>query len=176
MTRSTRHRHPRRALLRLGLAAPLAGLAACAGQRDTPEPEVAIANVRPLGGNLFAQKIAMTLSITNPLDRELAIRGLRADLNVNGSRLAQSVSNDRVTIPRLASREVTVTATATALDLMRQIFGLGSDAALSYSIDGTLFMADFPVDEVAFTRSGTFGIEPGTDGGAPRLAPKTGGV
>jgi LEA14-like dessication related protein len=176
MTRVAPHRPARRALLRLALAAPLAGLAACAAQRDMPEPEVAVVDVRPLGGSLFAQEIAMTLSITNPLDRELTIRGLRADLNVNGSRLAQGVSDDRVTIPRLASREVSVTATATAFDLMRQIFGLGPDTHLSYSIDGTLFMADFPRDAVAFTRSGDFALQGGGDGGAPTLMPRRGGA
>ena len=118
----------------------------------------------------------MTLRITNPLDRALTVRGLRTDLNVNGARLARGVSSDRVTIPRLDSREVTVTATATALDLMRQIFGLGEADALSYSIDGALFVADFPVDEVAFTRSGEFALQGGADGGALRLAPRAGGV
>lgn len=165
----------RRRFLAAAALLPTGWLVACATDRGAPAPEVSLEGVEPLSGGLLAQRLAVRLRITNPRDTDLTIDGLRAQLDVNDRRLARGVSDARVTIPRLASRTLTVEATASALDVMRQVFGLGADADLSYSLDGTLFLAGdgrrAPVD---FDQGGTLRLAAGRGGDGMRLAPPDG--
>jgi len=151
-------------------AAGVALLAGCASGREAPAPEVALEGVEPLGGGLLAQRLAVRLRITNPRETDLTIDGLRARLAVNGRPLARGVSDARLTVPRLASRTLTLEATASALEVMRQVFGLSADADLDYSLDGTLFLAGNGRAPVDFAQGGTVRLG-GGGGDGLRLAP-----
>lgn len=161
----------RRHVLGLAIAAPAWTLAGCARFGDIEPPRVALADVRPLGGGLFAQNIRMDLRITNPNDVDLEVDGLRADLNVNGQPFAQGVSDTRVTIPRLNSARVPVTATVSTFDLARQVFNLGGASELTYELNGTLFLAMLGRRRVDFSRSGTFDLRPQSGGQGNYLVP-----
>lgn len=161
----------RRRLLGLAAAAPLAVLAGCTGRGELKSPQVALADVRPVGGGLFAQQLRLDLRVTNPNDVALEVDGLRADLSVNGQPFAQGVSDARVTVPRLGSADLPVEATVSTFDLARQIFNFGQAAKLDYRLEGTLFLAGVFRRSVDFARSGSLDVRPQPQGSGHRLVP-----
>ena len=152
------------------LAATL--LAACGLNTDARPPEVAVEDVRPVGGGLFSQQVRLDLRVTNPNDFDLDITGMRADLDVNGGPFANGVSNQRVTIPRLDSRRVSIGATASTFDLARQIFNLGQASDLSYTLNGTVFLAGVGQKSADFSREGQFALRPQSGGRGNLLIPQ----
>ncbi len=138
---------------------PAALLAGCATGDTAPPPEVALERVTSRGGGLLAQHLAVRLRITNPRDTELTIDGLRARILVNGRKLARGVSDARLTVPRLASRTLTVEATASALDVVRQVFGLRAGDERT---------------PVHFAQGGTLQLGTGRGDADVRLAPRGG--
>ena len=71
-----------------GLAAAMLGLTAlggCAGlQLGMKNPEVTVANIRLLDGNLLEQRFLLTLRVMNPNTSEIAIEGLTFKVDLNG--------------------------------------------------------------------------------------------
>lgn len=160
----------RRGVLAMLVLAGVAFLGGCTLPRDIRDPDVVLEGVRPIGGGLFAQTVALDLRITNPNDFALPLDGLTMDLDVNGMPFARGVSDARVSIPRLASRTVSVEATVSTLDLARQVFAADLGSGFSYSTTGTLFLGDrFARRNVDFARSGALDL--GRDGGRV-LAPR----
>ena len=103
-----------------GLAAAMLGLTAlggCAGLRlGMQKPEVTVANIRLLDGNLFEQRFVLTLRITNPNRVEIPIEGLSFDLDLNEQPFAKGVSNRALVVPRLGEA-TTLSALASQLIL-----------------------------------------------------------
>lgn len=154
------------------VSATAAILAACGVGRDARPPQVAVEDVRPMGGGLFSQQIRLDLRVTNPNDFDLNLTGLRANLNVNGQPFASGVSNQRVTISRLDSRRVSLEATASTFDLARQVFNIGQASDLSYTLDGTVFLAGFGQKSADFTQKGEFALRPQNDSRGNFLLPE----
>lgn len=142
----------------LGVAVAL--LSACGVGSDVRPPQVAVEDVRPVGGGLFSQQVRLDLRVTNPNDFDLDVTGLRANLDVNDQPFASGVSNQRVTIPRLDSRRVSLEATASTFDLARQVFNIGQVSDLTYKLDGTVFLAGFGQKSADFTQKGEFALRP----------------
>ncbi len=151
----------------------LTALGACGLQRDIKEPQVVLENVRPVGGGVFSQQVELDLRITNPNDFALPFDGMRADLRVNDIPFAQGVSDTRITIPRLSSETVTLTATVSTFDLARQVFNAGRGArTFSYALDGTAYLGGgLARSQVGFQQSGGFQLAPDAEGSGTELRP-----
>lgn len=166
----------RRAFIRATTSAAalvgLVALSACTGIHDVKPPQVALQDVRPVGGGLFAQEVAIDLRLTNPNDVDLPLDGLSTELRLNDAPFAQGVSDTSITIPRLSSRTVRVSATVSTLDLARQLFNLGRTQRLDYSISGTAYLAGgIGRRSVDFAQSGTLDVTPRSDAPGHRLVP-----
>lgn len=154
------------------LAAGGLALAGCATGGAVKPPQVTLQNVRPLGGGLFAQQVAIDLRLTNPNDFDMPLDGMTADLTLNGQPFAQGVSDTTATIPRLGSETVTVTASVGTLDLARQIFNLGEARKLDYAVTGTAYLSrGLTRDSVDFDHKGSFDVTPQPDAPGHRLVP-----
>ncbi len=129
--------------------------AACAGYGQPIEPlEVFVIDIQPLDGGNFEQRFRIDLRILNPNDFDLEIDGLDFQLDVNGVRLTRGVSNQEIALPRLTEGVVTVMATTTLFDLLRQLVSASETEELSYEIRGRVFLAN-SLRRVEFERSGT---------------------
>jgi LEA14-like dessication related protein len=83
-------------------------------------PNVTVIGIELRGGNLLQQNFAVRLNIENPNDRALPVRGLHAELNVGGERIASGVSDRAVLIPAFGESEFNLTITANlALALLK---------------------------------------------------------
>ena len=130
-----------------GLAVAMLGLTAlggCAGLRlGMQKPEVSVANIRLLDGNLLEQRFLLTLRVMNPNTSEIAIEGLTFKVDLNGQPFAKGVGNQPVVIPRLGEAMVDVTATTGLGGLLRQFKAFKGREKVDYRISGRLVTGSF---------------------------------
>lgn len=156
----------RRAALALaagGLAAPLL-LAACGLAGDPVPPLVRLADLRLLESGVFEQRFEIDLRIGNPNDFALPLDGLTFDLEVNGEPFLRGFSDQRVTIPRLGEGLVSVAASTTLIDVVRQMLLLSQRNDLSYRLSGLAYLDSFARRSVPYESAGSFRLRGPDDG------------
>ena len=133
----------------------------CATTPKMPEPaDVYVTGISPTGGGLLEQEIRVGLRIENPNNFELQMTGIEFDLDLNGRPFARGMGSLEVTLPRLGREEISVEATTTVLEVLRQITSLKDledMEDLGYAIRGRLDLDDAAVDSLPFERSARFG-------------------
>lgn len=128
------------------MAWALTVLTGCASLSTNMEPpRVSLSNVRVLGVTLLEQQYVLTMRIQNPNDRALHISGLSFELDINGEKFANGVSNQKVTIPGYGQGTLDVTGTSTLAGLLRQLSELEHMQELKYELKGKVKIADIPV-------------------------------
>lgn len=133
----------------------LLALAAC-GSADPVPPQVRVVDLRMLESSVFEQRFEIDLRIGNPNDFDLPLDGLTFDLEVNGEDFARGFSNQRVTVPRLGEERLTVTASTTLIELVRQMQLLAERGDLSYRISGIAYLESFARRNAPYETEGTF--------------------
>lgn len=117
-------------------------MVACAGLGGPPSepPRVSLADVGIEEFGLLEQKLRLVLRVQNPNDVAIGIVGLSYELEVNGSRLAQGVSDQTLRVPRFGEATLTVGAVTGLAGLLRQLDDLrrGGRPAIAYRIHGRL--------------------------------------
>ncbi len=83
----------------LVLAGVILLLTSCASWRpDFQEPEVLLANLEMLPGEGFEQRARLTLRIQNPNDVAIPIEGMSFTLELQGSKFATGVSDQKLVV------------------------------------------------------------------------------
>jgi len=144
------------------LAAPLL-LAACATGDPVP-PLVRLADLRLMESSVFEQRFEIDLRIGNPNDFALPLDGLTFDLEVNGEAFVRGFSDQRITIPRLGEGLVSVTASTTLIELVRQMLLLSQRGDLTYRLSGLAYLQSFARRSVPYESEGTFRLKGPGDG------------
>ncbi len=136
----------------------------CVHRGAVEPPSVHVVNVTPLESTGFEQRLRVDLRVLNPNDFALEYDGLRFDLELNGQPFVRGLSDDEGTVPRLGDAVISVTATTTLFDLLRQIGSLAERSQggavvpeVSYRISGRLFLTGPGWRSVDFERTGTLG-------------------
>jgi LEA14-like dessication related protein len=142
----------------------LLALAACSGAEPVA-PEVRVVDLRLLESSVFEQRFEIDLRIGNPNDFDLPLDGLTFDLEVNGEDFARGFSNEKVTVPRLGEERLSVVASTTLLELVRQMQLLAERGDLSYRISGLAYFDSLVRRSAPYESEGTFSLV-GPRGGA----------
>lgn len=112
--------------------------------RAVEHPEVYVILVEPMEGEsgLLEQRLKVDLRIRNPNDYDLNVTGVDFHLDVNGSQLARGLGNESVTVSRLSEAVLSVVATTTVMDVVRQVSKLGHNQGqnVAYALKGTLYI------------------------------------
>jgi LEA14-like dessication related protein len=142
------------------LAVPAAAyLAACSlVVPHFEKPEVSVASIQLLGGNLLQQNFLVTFNVQNPNDRALPVTGLHAELNVAGERLASGVSNGAFTVPPhgVSQFDMTITANMAVVLLKLSQRSDPHAAAIDYEMTGSASI-DLPfLRDLPFHQTGSF--------------------
>ncbi len=153
---------------RLALVLLVAGMAAapllgCASTETAVAPRVRLADIKVIGGGLFAQQIGIELLVGNPNNFDIRIEGLTFNLEVNGQAFADGFSNEAVTIPRLSEVTVPVTASTTLFDLVQQVLILGQREDFSYRISGVAYLSGLRKRSVPYEQTGRLRLLPEPD-------------
>lgn len=141
---------------------PMFLLAGCAHLLGTADnPRVNIASLTPKDMKLFEQVLVMELRVMNPGDKELDIKGLAFNLEVNGQTFARGVSNESFTVGPFASRIVQVEAVTTLASLLRQIVQAqkGEFSGFTYRLKGYFHSGSSAV-RIPFDETGEFKRSP----------------
>ena len=148
----------------------LAGLASgCASLGSVMEsPEVSVVNLQPEASSGFEQRFQVDLRITNPNERPHEVDGLRFTLDVNGERLARGQTGDSVTVPRLGDAVISVHATTTLLDVLRQVWAAQTAKGVAYRVEGRVFLKGLFPPYVDFEHEGELLAPPQPAAPAPK--------
>ncbi len=114
-------------------------LVTCAGvgkQLDPPRVSLAQIQVEEFTG--FEAVFQIKLRVLNPNDVALKVKGIEADLEINGKPFAVGVSKASVTIPSFGTELVPVTAYSSIMDIFKGIRGLQEAEQLNYRLTGKL--------------------------------------
>ncbi len=140
---------------RWAAAAMLLALAACSGA-DPVAPEIHVVDLRLLESSVFEQRFQIDLRLGNPNDFDLPLDGLTFDLEVNGEDFARGFSNERVTVPRLGEERLSVVASTTLVELVRQMELLAERGDLDYRISGIAYFDSLVRRSAPYESEGSF--------------------
>jgi LEA14-like dessication related protein len=139
--------------LPLILVAVLASGCALMGPGIDP-PTFTLLDLRPLPGGAFEQRLELDLRVQNPNDFDVAIDGMRLQLDLNGQRLGRAVSNEALSVARLDEARMTIQASITLWAVARQLLALEGRQSLDYRLSGDIFVAGPRSTRVSFDSSG----------------------
>jgi len=123
---------------------------------DGLPPDVYVIDIVPLESTAFEQRMRVDLRIRNPNDFAFEVDGVRFDLDLNGTRFARGLGSQTATVPRLGETRVSVIATTTVMDWVRQVAVLSQPGRkdLDYRISGRLFLSNELLAYVSFESRG----------------------
>lgn len=141
------------------MAVLLLAVSAC-GTAEPVAPQVRVVDLRLIDSSVFEQRFEIDLRIGNPNDFALPLDGLTFDLEVNGAAFARGFSDQRVTIPRLGEGLVSVSASPTLLDVVRQLQLLAERGDLTYRLTGQAFLDSLQRRSVPYQSEGNLRLLP----------------
>ena len=117
-------------------------LAGCAGIGKSLEPpRVSLADIRVEDFTGFETVFQIQLRIINTNDVDLKVKGIEADLEINGQSFATGVSSTPVKIPSFGTELVTVEVYSSVIKMFRSVYGLQESEELHYRLNGKLRVA-----------------------------------
>jgi LEA14-like dessication related protein len=121
------------------------------------KPNLSVASIQMLGGNLLQQNFLVTFDIQNPNDRALPVSGLNAALSVGGQQLATGVSNQAFVVPARGDTQFDMTITANmAVGLLNLLNKRQHDDSIDYQLTGVVNI-DLPfLRSLPFHQNGSF--------------------
>lgn len=122
---------------------------ACSSIPSTPPiaPTVELDSVKPVKIGLRKQELSFKLNINNPNPYDLPLQSLSFIAEIEGSEVAQGISNEPVTLPANSDALVEVIVSTRLNRLLAQIFQLaGSDNnTVNYDVNGFVKLANWPL-------------------------------
>jgi len=132
--------NPKTLVLTILISLPL--LAGCAGiGRRLEPPRISLANIQVQEFTGLETVFQIKLRVFNTNDVDLNVKGVEADLTINGKPFATGVSKADVQIPAFETQLVPVTVYSSVIDIFKSIHGLQQAEQLKYAIKGKLRVA-----------------------------------
>ena len=123
--------------LAIGILATVVLLIGCAGvgkQLDPPRISLADIRIQEVSGLETAFEIQMRVFNANDID--LKVKGIKAELEINGQPFATGVSNTPVEIPSYGTELVTITVYSSVIKMFKSVYGLQGSEELKYRLNG----------------------------------------
>lgn len=115
-------------------------LSGCAGLAQRGDPvSVTVSDLRMGTAGLLEQQYFVTLRIQNPNDRDLAIKGVAFQLDINDKAFAKGTTGQAVAVPRFSTATVEVETLSTLGSILRQMGSGSMPEQFRYRIKGRLY-------------------------------------
>jgi LEA14-like dessication related protein len=143
-----------------GLVWVLLVLGGCAGQlaRQIEPPEVSLAGLAFGQPGLLEQQLRIDLRLRNPNDFDVALDGLRFNLDVNETPFARGWTDAGFSLPAFGETVVPVTVAVPTNDLIERVTKLGIGQRLDYSLTGEALLDNMFGVSVPFRREGKLAL------------------
>ena len=113
--------------------------AGCAGLvKPLEPPRISLANIRVENFTGLETVFEVQLRVLNTNDVDLNVKGIEAELEINGQPFAAGVSNTPVKIPSFGTELVTVAVYSSVLKMFKSVYGLHESEELKYRLNGKL--------------------------------------
>ena len=114
-------------------------LAGCAGVgKQLDPPRISLANIQVQEVTGLETAFQIQLRVFNANDVDLNVKGIKAELEINGQPFATGVSNTPVEIPSYGTELVTITVYSSVNKMFKSIYGLKDSEELKYRLNGKL--------------------------------------
>jgi LEA14-like dessication related protein len=117
-------------------------------------PTLAVVNIQMGHSDLWQQHLQVRMSVHNPNDRALPVKGLSYSLEVNGEECAHGESGASFIVPARGDAEFDMNVTANAAAALLRMFTRGNAAAVQYRIRGKVELSAGLVRSVPFDQQG----------------------
>jgi LEA14-like dessication related protein len=134
-------------------------LAACALRPKLEPPQLSIAGVQLVRGELWAQRFKLRLHVHNPNDRELAVKEIEYTLEVAGEQFARGESAASFVVPPHGDAEFDTNVSANLAGAALKVLSRGPGALaeeVPYRLSGKVSLADGLWRSIPFDDHGTF--------------------
>jgi len=112
-------------------------LSGCAGVgKQLDPPRISLANIRVQKVSGLETAFEIQMRVFNANDIDLNVKGISAELEINGQPFATGVSNTPVNIPSYGTELVTVTVYSSVIKMFKSIYGLKDSEELNYRLKG----------------------------------------
>jgi LEA14-like dessication related protein len=112
-------------------------LSGCAGVgKQLDPPRISLANIRVQKVSGLETVFEIQMRVFNANDIDLNVKGISAELEINGQPFATGVSNTPVNIPSYGTELVTVTVYSSVINMFKSIYGLKDSEELNYRLKG----------------------------------------
>ena len=114
-------------------------LSGCAGVgKQLDPPRISLANIQVKEVTGLETAFQIQLRVFNANDVDLNVKGIKAELEINGQTFATGVSNTPVDIPSYGTELVTITVYSSVIKMFRSVYGLKDSEELKYRLNGKL--------------------------------------
>ena len=132
-------------------------IAACSSIPSAPPiaPTVELESVEPVKLGLRKQELLFQLNINNPNPYDLPLQSLSFIAEIEGSEVAQGISNEPVTLPANSNAMVGVVVSTRLNRILAHVFQLaGSDTqTVNYDVNGFVKLSNWPL-KIPFSVNG----------------------
>lgn len=142
------------------LAATLLGACALAPKFTTPE--LSVAEVHVVSGDLWEQHLRVRVHVENPNDRALPVSGLVYTIEVEGQRFASGESAASFTVPARGTAEFDMNVTTNLAGTLMKLLARGPDAAgsrVQYRLVGKVSLSEGLLRSLPFDERGAFNLQ-----------------
>ncbi len=131
----------------------------CAFAPKLQAPQLSVADVQILGGDLFQQKLRVRVHVQNPNDRALPVEGLTYTLEVEGQLLATGESAASFTVPPLGEADFDMNVTTNLAAALMKVLAGNNTHELAYHMKGKVTLSQGFLRSIPFEQRGTFRLD-----------------
>ena len=119
------------------------------------KPTLSVVNVQLLKGDLLHQELKVRMRVQNPNDRQLPVKGLSYELDVDGQEFAHGISGESFVVPAHGEAEFDLSVSANMASLLVKMLGQGGDS-LDYQLSGKISLSAGLLRSFSFNEHGSF--------------------
>ena len=121
-------------------------------------PQLKVVGLKLMGGDRQHQKLRLRLQVTNPNDRQIAVRSIDYQVALAGTDFAQGSSAEPFTVPASGQGEFDLDMNADLGALLRVLSAHLGDAALDYQVSGRVHLAEGLLRDLPFKGHGQLAL------------------
>jgi LEA14-like dessication related protein len=118
-------------------------------------PQLAVTSVTIGSGNLQQQPIRLTLHVTNPNDRAIAIRDIECSLELAGAAFAEGTTDAAFTLPALGETDFNLNVTANLNNVLSALASGFNHHTVDYRLYGQVRLQSGMVRTIPFDQKGS---------------------